>query len=92
MYIYIYIYVYIYKLDMPVGVLSGRNSNAVGLLSTPYFNQYLPDRIGPTHRPSSKDVVGTKLFTGQVPFQEHETFPENISCINILQKPARGVL
>jgi len=37
-------------------------------------------RVVPPHWPSSKNAVGTKRFTGQLPLQEHETFSKITSC------------
>jgi len=49
-------------------------------------------RIFPSQRPSSQIAMGPQRFTGQVPLQEHDTFPRNTSCIHIFQKHARCVL
>ena len=42
-------------------------------------------RIFPSQWTSSQIAMGPQRFTGQVPLQEHETFPKNTWCMNIFQ-------
>jgi len=81
--------------EFSVGILSERNLNAVGMWYKPYSNQCLPYRnpIALSHRidPLQK-MLWEQRFIGQIPLQEHETFPKNTSCMFLKNILERGVL